>query len=242
LLFVGATLAVVAAGLVTLDLEGKPLWGDLAVLIDATERLFSGQNWYLDRQVGSYPLILGDVLYPPVAAWFFAPWLVLPELTFSAIPVAILAWFVYTCRPAMWAWPLIALCAVYPRTLLYIWYGNPGLWMAAFVALGFRYHWPGALILLKPSLLPFALVGIRHRSWWVMAFLLGIGSLPFLTPTFAYPAVVMGVEGGGLLYSLPGVPVMLLPVIAWFSRAGQPAGWSSWRPARRRSAGPAPSR
>ena len=36
----------------------------------ATERILAGQSWFLDRQLhGPYDLMLGDVLYPPTAAY-----------------------------------------------------------------------------------------------------------------------------------------------------------------------------
>ena len=159
-------LAVVIAGIgigifvLALLIAGWPdFWfHDLEVLLDATRRLFAGESWYLERQLhGPYPAQFGDVMYPPVLAWFLVPWLILPAWTFVAIPVGILAWHIVAARPAPWTWPLLALGLTYPITLVHAGFANPTLWMAAFAALGLRFAWPGALILLKPSLLPFAL-------------------------------------------------------------------------------------
>lgn len=192
---------------------------DLRVLTEATAGLFAGEGWYLDRQLqGPYQHVFGEVLYPPVAAWFFLPWLVLPAWTFVAIPVAIIAWHVIDARPAPWTWPLLAFGATFPITLIYAGYANPTIWIAAFAALGLRYHWPGALVLLKPSLVPFALIGIRSRGWWVCVALLALGSLPFLELTLQYPRVVFDMRGGGLLFSSLGLPIMLVPVVAWLGR------------------------
>ena len=197
----------------------------LDVLLDATRRLFAGESWYLPRQLdGPYPTEFGDVLYPPVVAWFLAPWLVLPAWTFIAIPVAILGWHIVDARPAPWTWPLIALGLTFPITLVHAGYANPTLWMGAFAALGLRLAWPGALILLKPSLVPFALIGIRTRGWWLCAAALGIASLPFLAETLIYPRVALDAQGGGLLYSGLVIPFMLVPVVAWLGRRrGTPA-------------------
>ncbi len=220
-------LAVVIAGIgigifvLALLLAGWPdFWfHDLEVLLDATRRLFAGESWYLDRQLhGPYPAQFGDVMYPPVLAWFLVPWLILPASTFVVIPVAILAWHIVAARPAPWTWPLLALGLTYPITLVHAGFANPTLWMAAFAALGLRFAWPGALILLKPSLLPFAFIGIRTRGWWLVAGGLAVASLPFLAETLIYPRVVLDAQGGGLLYSGLVIPFMLVPVVAWLGR------------------------
>jgi len=192
---------------------------DLKIYTDATGRLIDGGGWYLPRQLsGPYLLDHGDVLYPPVTAWFFMPWLVLPGWTFSAIPLAIIAWFVRGTRPAAWTWPLMAFCFVFPVTLVYVAYANPTLWIAAFVALGLRFQWPGVLVLLKPSLAPFALIGIRSRGWWIGLVVLGLASLPFLALTLDYPRIVLDSRGSSLLYSGTSIPIVILPIAAWLGR------------------------
>lgn len=194
-------------------------FNDLQVYRDATARLLAGDGWYLQRQLGGpYQIQFGDVLYPPVTAWFFLPWLVLPGWTFSAVPLGIVAWFVGTARPAAWTWPVMVFCLVFPVTLVYIAYANPTIWIAAFVALGLRFAWPGVLVLLKPSLAPFALIGIRSRGWWVGLVLLGLASLPFLALTLDYPRILLDSRGSSLLYSGTSVPILALPIVAWLGR------------------------
>ena len=211
---------------------GPPEWRigypDLTVYTDATRRLLSGGSWYLDHQLsGPYEITQGDVLYPPVTAWFFALWLVLPAPTFSAIPVVITAAIVWRFRPAPWTWPLIALCIAWPMVPLKILRLNPNVWLMAAVATGLVWRWPGAFVVLKPSMLPFALVGIRSKGWWITAALLAVASVPVLTATLQYPQVILNSRGGGLLYSLPDVPFLLLPLIAWAgSRTRRLAGGS----------------
>lgn len=219
------TVAILCLGTIELAYGwfGPPAWrlntGDLTIYTDATQRVLSGGSWFLERQVhGPYPLAFGDVLYPPVAALFFVPWLVLPGWTFVAIPVLMVGWSVVTSRPAPWAWPLIALCLAWPLGLLKVVSANPNVWVAAFVALGLRYRWPGALVLLKPSFLPLALIGIRSRSWWLTAAALGVLSLPFLGETLMYPRVALNAQGAGLLYSAGDLPTVLIPVVAWWGR------------------------
>jgi len=200
---------------------------DLFIYTDATRRLLGGEGWYLARQVsGPYDLSAGDVLYPPVTAWFFLPWLVLPAFTFSLIPVLITGWFAVRWRPAAWTWPLLAFCLSFPISLIYVLYANPTVWIAAFVALGLTFGWPGVLVLLKPSLAPFALIGIRSRGWWLGLLGLAVASAPFLGDTLAYPRIVFDAQGGGLLYSALSVPLVALPVIAWIGRRRAPPATS----------------
>ena len=66
--------------------------------------------------------------------------------------------------------------------------------------------------------LPFAAVGIRRRGWWIAVAALALASLPFLAATLAYPSVILDSRGGGLTYSLPDLPFVLLPLIAWLGR------------------------
>lgn len=202
-------------------LQGWPdFWfRDLDVLREATERLFGGGSWFLDRQLhGPYERAFGEILYPPVIAWLIVPWTVLPQWTFLVPPIAIVSWHLTEARPRAWTWPLIAFGLTYPITLVHAAYGNPSLWIAAFVALGLRFGWPGALVLLKPSFLPFALIGIGTLRWWLCAALLGVASFPFITDTFAYPRVLLDWRGGNPLYSLQSVPLLLVPLVAWIGR------------------------
>lgn len=202
-------------------------WGDtpgidLGIYLRATSRLFSGDSWFLDRQLGGpYLIHMGDVLYPPVTAFFFAPFFVLPAILWWAIPIGLAAWLIVGWRPAPWTWPLMALCILWPLTPAKTITGNPALWITAFVAAGLRWHWPSALVLLKPSLFPFALIGVRHRLWWVVVALLALGSLVWLDATRIWLQVLGNSQGGGLLYSAVDIPMLLLPVIAWAGRTRQ---------------------
>jgi hypothetical protein len=84
--------------------------------------------------------------------------------------------------------------------------------MAA-VALGFAFRWAFVGVLLKPSLFPFALLGIRDRSWWIALAIVIVGSLPFGSMWLDWITAVSN-STGGLFYSLQDVPILLLPVIA----------------------------
>jgi hypothetical protein len=128
-------------------------------------------------------------------------------------------------RPSIWVWPFLALMLWWPRTQSIIVWGNTGMWIAAFLALALAYRWPGALILIKPSLAPFALVGIRSRGWWVVAIALALVSLPMLPD---YITAMRNNVGSfpGLDYSVQDIPFMAIPLVAWLARTDQPR-WRS---------------
>jgi hypothetical protein len=195
-------------------------WGfDLDIYRSATSRLLAGGSWFLDRQLaGPYQIANGDVLYPPVAALVFAPFLVLPTIAFTVVPICIVAWCIWRWHPQPIALAVIAVCLAWPTTQMRMVSANPAVWIAASVALGLRFRWPAAFVLIKPSLGPLALIGIRSRGWWLAIATLALASVPFLGPTLDYPRVLLDSRGGGLSYSLPDLPIMAIPLAAWFGR------------------------
>jgi hypothetical protein len=200
---------------------------DLTFYADAAERLFTGQGWYLDRQLhGPYQIVyFADVLYPPVAALVFAPFIILPVGVLLAAAVAVVLWLMATWKPAPWSWPLIGLCLIWPTTLLKGISGNSSLFVMIAVGLGLRFGWPGAFVLLKPSFLPLSLIGITKRGWWITLGILTLLSLPFLSDTLAYPRVILdsrSAEGFG--YSLWDLPFVFIPILAWLGRSSRLEG------------------
>jgi hypothetical protein len=110
----------------------------------------------------------------------------------------------------------IAACVWFPITGTKLIYGNPSMWVAAAIALATVWRWPAALVLLKPTLAPFALIGIHRRSWWITLAIMVAVTLLFL-PMWA-DAVRVLVDSrnpAGLLYSVAEIPMVVVPVIAW---------------------------
>jgi len=89
----------------------------------------------------------------------------LPDLLWWGIPLVVVASVVVHHRPPLWAWPMIGLCVATFWSVEIIASGNPGLWIAMFVAIGTVWRPAFALVLLKQSLFLFALPGIRSRGW-----------------------------------------------------------------------------
>jgi hypothetical protein len=197
---------------------------DYTTVMDAARRWLDGSSPYLARQLhGPYQQIAanladsGELLYPPVALPLFAVFSALPAILWWAIPAVIGALGLRRTRPARWTWPILAICLGVGQSVPIVIAGNPTIWIVAAGLWAPSLGWPGPLILLKPSVAPLALLGIRRRSWWVGAAVLGVACLPFgsLWADWFRSVVDMRATGlGGVLFSLHQLPILLIPVIA----------------------------
>jgi hypothetical protein len=144
--------------------------------------------------------------------------------------IGLLAYLIWSWRPSIWAVALILVCVAYPNNAITIFRGAPVIVAAAVVGAALRWKWPGALILLKPSILPFALIGIRTRGWWVTAAILAVLTLPLLPLIPDWLRAVLDSRGyGGLLYSARDLPFLLIPVFAYLGRTRTPGDGPSER-------------
>jgi hypothetical protein len=202
---------------------------DYDLYMTVTRAWLAGQPFYHAYQLaGPYTITAGAVLYPPSALYLFVPFTLVPAVLWWAIPLGVTACAVWRLRPVLAAWPLIAFCAWWPTSGLKILTGNPDMWVMAAVALGCLYGWPFVVGLLKPSLFPFALLGVGWRSWWIALAALVLLSLPFgglwLDWLHALLNSRAGGLGGGLLYSTQEVPLVCLPLAAWLGSLRGPIG------------------
>ena len=195
---------------------------DFDLYRDGAARWMAGGPFYEPHQLaGPYLVAHGDILYPPVGLWLFVPFTVLPAFLWWAIPAALTVWAIARVRPRPAVWPLMALCLAWPTTPLKIWTGNPVIWAMAAMSVAIVYRWAAPFALLKPSLFPFALFGIRERAWWI-----GLGvflalCLPFGGLWVDWVASVVNSQGSGPLYSVLEAPMLLLPLVAWAGRTRQ---------------------
>jgi hypothetical protein len=189
-------------------------------------------EWYTARQLsGPYQVqTLVDNLYPPHALYLFVPFVFLPAILWWILPLGVMAYVVWWCRPAVWALPILALMVLFPKTPNQILYGNTDLWVAAAIAGGVRFGWPSVFVTFKPSLVIFAVLGIRTRAWWIAAAVLAIASLPFLPLWLDYPTVMRN-SSASWYYSFGNLPFDLLPIAAWLAstrRGATPIGrWAA---------------
>ena len=201
----------------------QPFGVDFALYRDVAARWLAGGPYFEAYQLaGPYDIRAGDVLYPPVGLLLFVPFAVLPAAVawplWWGIPLAATAWAVSRLRPRPAVWPLLALCVAWPTTLLKAWTGNPVIWSVAALALGTLWYWPSVFVLLKPSLAPFALFGANRRRWWIALAVFLLLCLPFGSLWLDWLASLVNSRGGGPLYSTLEVPMLLLPLVAWWGR------------------------
>lgn len=190
---------------------------DFRMYMDRTRDFLAGQGFYLPHQLaGPYTIAHGDALYPPTILYLLVPFLVLPAVLWWAIPLGLIAYAIR--RSPWWAWPLLAALLVYPRTWTILLYGNPSMWVMAFLAMG----WYG-LAVLKPTMAPFVLVGIRDRRTWVTLAVLVVLTLPL--PWQDYIAATLNATSPyGPEYLLGELPIAAVLVLATWASRRRPAG------------------
>jgi hypothetical protein len=201
----------------------QPFAKDVQLYIDAADRWLAGGPFYEPRQLaGPYEVAHGDILYPPVGLWLFAPAAILPLaaalVLWWGIPAVITAWAIVRVSPRPAVWPLIALCLAWPTTPLKIWTGNPVIWCIAAMAISIVWRGGAPFALLKPSLFPFALFGVRHRAWWIGLAIFIVLCIPFGAMWADWLTTVVNSRGAGPLYSALEAPMLALPLVAWAGR------------------------
>ena len=177
----------------------------------------TGQLYLSHQLAGPTTVMDGDPLYPPTILWLLLPFTVLPEPIWWVVPIAIIVVTLVRLRPAPWTWPLLAIIALWPRTPALFYYGNPGMWMVAFICIALARSWGGPFILLKPSLAPFALLGFGRRSWFIALAIVVVASIPFGSLWLDYVTVLRN-SNVPLTYSLLDLPLTLAPVLAFVGR------------------------
>jgi hypothetical protein len=193
---------------------------DARLYRDAGHRILAGGPVYPAFQLaGPYVMTQRPELYPPPTMLLLvAPMSALPAFLWWLVPLGMLAAVVVRHRPSFAGWIGILACLAGPNTAFVILAGNPVIWAVAFVALGTVFRGAAVLALVKPSLAPFALVGIESRRWWlVTAAYVGV-SLLMLPLWLEYVTVLRNGVGLDGLYSVGHVPIMLIPVVAWVAR------------------------
>ena len=202
------------------------LWAhDFGLYLGAATRWLAGGHYYPPEEL-TRPLVDDGnrILYPPTALWLFGPLALLPRAAAAALwwgfPVGALAFQAYRLRPRPIVWPFVALCLAWPPTLLTIVVWNSAPIFVGLLALGTMYRWPAALILLKPSVLPFALWGANRRSWFLAVAALVALSLPFGTLWLEWLQVLANSGPvGGIWHSVEQFPIFLIPILVWLGRS-----------------------
>jgi hypothetical protein len=197
------------------------LWGlDRTIYHDAALRWLHGDVFYYPEQLaGPYVILQGHILYPPTALIWLVPGALLPDVVWFCLPPLVIGALVAWHRPEPWAWPVLAALFASNDTAQMLISGTPTTWIAMFVAIGTVWRPAFALVVLKPTLAPLALLGVRHRGWWIVTLALGAVSLLMLPMWLDYIRVITNARGplATPLYSVKDVPLVVLPAVAWAS-------------------------
>ena len=205
--------------------EYAPAWvgSDYRLYMTATERWLEHSTFYSPYQLaGPYQVRASEILYPPVLLWLLVPYTMLPTVLWWAVPVGVTLAVIASYRPGPWRIAsMLALLALpiefgTSYSLSSIVSGNPVIWVVTYVALSTRFPAFGPFALVKFTLAPFALVGIRRRAWWVGLGVLVALSLPFGVMWADYITVLRQAqtEGSALLYSIKQFPLVAIPLMA----------------------------
>lgn len=209
--------------IVLIQVIGPQLGEDRLFFQAIGQRWLDGAPTYMPHQLaGPYQLTLQvDNVYPPTALLLFVPLTFLPAFLWWVIPLTVTGYVIAGWRPSWWAWPLMALLIIWPKTISSVLWGNTDMWAVAAVAAGLRWGWPAFFLLVKPTLAPFALLGIRKPSYWlVAAVMLGLASL-MLPLWFDYFTAMRNLQIPWD-YSLGSIPPMFIPLVAWAARSRSP--------------------
>lgn len=204
-----------------------PVWDlgmDYRYYASLGSRWLEDGSFYTARQLaGPYDLgllgVASDVTnpYPPSALLLFVPASVAPPVMWWAVPIGITGYVVWRLKPSLAAWLVIVALLAWPRAIGAYLFGNTDIWAAAAVAAGLRWGWPALLLTIKPTLLPFALIGIRRRAWFVGAagmVLIAVIAAPLWAD---YVTAMINLRGTaeGMTYSLGAIPLLAIPIVAW---------------------------
>lgn len=190
---------------------------DYGLYTEAARSWLAGGPFYQPYQVaGPYVVVADEILYPPHALALFIPFTVLPAILWWVIPIAIVVVGIWRAQPGPWGWALIIACLCIPKSLWIFTSGSPTMWIAAGLALG-RRGWPAVSGLVKPTLLPIVLAGVRRPTFWVAAALLVAIDLALFGMSLEYVAVVLNARGplATPIYSAGDLGIVGIALVAW---------------------------
>jgi hypothetical protein len=192
-------------------------WDFAHYLAGARAFLETGSPYAPETVAGRYAFDDMAFVHPPVALVLLVPFLALPAGLWWAVPIGLTAWCIARWRPSLVGWAVMAVLLAMPLSVEAFFLGNSSLWMMAGVALGLRFGWPFALLALKPTFLPLALLGARRRETWAGLAIVGLLALPFGALWLEWVTVLRNFDGP-TVYTLFQLPLILVPVVAYVSR------------------------
>lgn len=190
---------------------------DHAIYMAQAHRIISGGPLYPNWELAGpfVPVQLPELYPPPTVYGLFIPMSVLPDVFWWLIPLGIVAGVIAYYRPSAWGWAaILGLLIGVPSTWVVLAAGNPSIWVAAGIALSTVRPTFAIAALAKPTLAPFALLGVRSRLWWASLALYVSLALAMLPAWLDYARVLLNYRASP---SLIDAPLMLVPLAARFS-------------------------
>jgi hypothetical protein len=189
---------------------------DYRLYVGAAQRwLDTGQFYWPAQVAGPYHVHdIPSILYPPPVLYLLVPFTILPGVLFWVIPAILTAVAFWRLRPAPWS--LMAMVGLAASGVVQgpIFWGTPVFWLVPVVAWGGLLGWPAPFVLLKPTLAPFALVGLRRPRSFLFGFvLLALLSAPFIGLWFDWLAVIRNSDLSPT-YGIEQVALLLVPALA----------------------------
>lgn len=195
---------------------------DFDLYLGHAERWLAGGGFYLPAQTsGPYQIeVVNGNTYPPVLLYVLLPFaLGVPHVLWWLVPIGVTGLAMAASRPAWWAWPIVAIVFVYPRTWNLLVMGNPAMWAIAAAVAGVAWGWPAIGAALKLTFAPLMLVGYGHRGWWPALAIALLLCLPFGAMWLDYVTALVNMRTSwGLDYLLGEWPIAIALVLAAASR------------------------
>jgi hypothetical protein len=231
LLVVGASIAIIvvfvagfAFGTLRTD-SNIPIGLDWIGYRRGWERLLStGTPYQAFQLAGPYTPRHLDFIHPPNFLPLVAPFTVLPTpfdyLAWLAVPTVLTILLLR--RLAWWAWPLVAILACTPNTIITYINGNSSMWFAAAFGWSLYIGWSAGLIAMKPSLAPLAVPGFLRdpRRTLVLVAIPLLLTIPFLSTWSDWVTILRNAQGLGPFYSLVQWTVFVIAALPWLTTRG----------------------
>ena len=189
---------------------------DYRLYVGAAQRwLETGQFYWPAQVAGPYHVHdLPSILYPPPILYLLVPFTVLPGVLYWLIPAVLTVIAFWRLRPAPWSVMAIIVLAAVGFVQGPVFWGTPVFWLVPAVAWGGLLGWPAPFVLLKPTLAPFALVGLRRPRGFVLGIgLIAVLSLPLVGLWGDWFAAIRNSDLSPT-YGLEQVVLLLIPLLA----------------------------
>jgi len=183
----------------------------------ALEWMQTGSFYTPEQLAGPYVLLTWQPLYPPVVLPLLAVFAHLPDALWWIVPGGLYLAALYRMRPQGWWLPATVAVFVLTSGLYPWWYGQPTIWLFPAIAWGLLLGGWAVFVLLKPSLFPFALIGMHRRSWSLTLAAFVAVSVPFGTLWMDWYRALDNSDQT-VWYSLWQVPMLFVPIVAYLGR------------------------